>query len=173
VIRLVIGNPCRTRLTTFWDEAAILKPILIFVATTLACSLVFAQQKPAPQHLPRVLNLDTPFYPPMGRKARIQGVVHIRVKTDGKAIVATEVLDGQPLLADAAQKNLKTWKFEPHVAMSFEVEYRFRLLTSETGPIYLTWDTGASDARVVLNLPREVELTAVPIYMSDPALDPR
>ena len=45
--------------------------------------------------------------------------------------VRTEVESGQPMLAQAAQKNVKTWQFEQHSPTTFEVTFRYRLLKSK------------------------------------------
>jgi hypothetical protein len=71
--------------------------------------------------------MAVPFYPPIARAANIQGIVHIRVTTDGNRVVSTRVEDGPRLLADGAEKNAKTWEFARHSAMTFSATYRFRL----------------------------------------------
>jgi hypothetical protein len=106
------------------------------------------------QTLPYVSNMAVPFYPPVARAANLEGIVHIRVTTDGTRVVATRVEDGPKLLAEGAEKNVKTWKLAQYSAMTFLVTYRFRLIkTSRDGFIRET---------VILHLPSEIEVLSPP-----------
>ena len=56
----------------------------------------------------------------------MQGVVNMRVTTDGHQVTGVKVLSaGHPLLAEAAEKNVKTWQFSDHAPTSFTVAYYY------------------------------------------------
>ena len=100
-----------------------------------------------------------PFYPPIARAANMQGIVHIRLTTDGTRVVATHVEDGPKLLADGAEKNVKTWEFGGDYATTFSVTYRFRLTKNSS--------QGFIRETVILRLPTEIEVLSPP----NPPLD--
>ena len=81
----------------------------------LSASSTRAQEHPAPM----VTGLDVPLYPPLARTANIEGVVHVKVTTDGKGAIDAHAEDGQKLLADAAQLNARTWRFAPTIWVGF------------------------------------------------------
>src|SRR5713226_899102 len=68
---------------------------------------------------------------PVARQTRIQGVVTLRVSTDGKQVSAVDAENGPPLLVKAAKENVKTWQFEPHTGTKFEITFHNRLLPVE------------------------------------------
>jgi len=74
-----------------------------------------------------VARAAVPLYPPLARAARVQGVVHLKVTTDGHRVVATHVEDGNKLLADAAEENARTWEFATHDATTFTMTYHYKL----------------------------------------------
>jgi TonB family protein len=53
-------------------------------------------------------------YPPLLKARGIQGDVHLKVlvKADG-SVKNTELLGGNPILAESAQKSVSQWKFSP------------------------------------------------------------
>jgi hypothetical protein len=111
------------------------------------------------QSLPYVSNMAVPFYPPIARAANMQGIVHIRVTIDGNRVVTTHVEDGPRLLADGAEKNVKTWEFAEHSGMTFTVTYRFSLTKNSS--------QGFIRETVILRLPTEIEVLSPP----NPPLD--
>jgi TonB family protein len=64
--------------------------------------------------LKRVIASPHPAYPELARRARIQGFVklQVKVKTDG-SVEVQRVLQGEPVLADAAIDALKRWRANP------------------------------------------------------------
>ncbi len=105
--------------------------------------------------LPTVASIAVPIYPQLARTARIEGVVHIKVTTDGHRVIATSFEKGSahPLLAQAAQDNVRTWQFAVHDPTTFTVTYRYKLsvdLKAEQNPT------------VTLRLPTEIEINALP-----------
>lgn len=89
----------------------------------------------------------------------MQGIVHIRVTTDGHKVIAAHVEDGPKLLADGAEKNVKTWEFAEHSATTFSVTYRFRLTKNSS--------QGFIRETVTLQLPTDIEVLSPP----NPPLD--
>lgn len=100
--------------------------------------------------LPTVVSIGIPGYPHVARVARLEGVVHVRVTTDGQGVTGVEVQDGPQLLAAPAQDNVRTWQFAPHKPTSFVVTYRYKLVKNDTG-----------NPTVVLRLPTDVEISSM------------
>jgi protein TonB len=55
-----------------------------------------------------------PQYPPIAKIAHISGVVHLRaiIGKDG-TVRELEVVDGNPLLAQAARVAVQNWRYQP------------------------------------------------------------
>jgi hypothetical protein len=64
--------------------------------------------------LPTVSGFECPTYPPKAASMRLQGTVKLQVTTDGHQVVQVKPLSGHPVLAEAASKNVRTWKFADH-----------------------------------------------------------
>lgn len=64
-----------------------------------------------------------PLYPPLARQARIQGVVHFTaiIGRDG-AIQNLQLIDGHPLLVEAARQAVSQWRYKPTLLNSEPVE---------------------------------------------------
>jgi hypothetical protein len=108
---------------------------------------------------PNVVSAAVPFYPPGPRMANVEGDVWLKVSTDGKRVSSVEVESGQPMLAQAAEDNVRTWEFREHKPTTFDVRFRYRLLPEfECDP-----DSGTAQ----LHLPVEVEVTAKRIKICD------
>jgi TonB family protein len=84
--------------------------ILCTVALLLAC-LAPAQAQDTSR---KVLKKVTAQYPSILKSKGIGGVVRLKVfiKPDG-SVRDTEVLGGNPILAESAQKAVNQWKFSP------------------------------------------------------------
>ena len=55
-----------------------------------------------------------PIYPPIARAARVQGSVQIEVVIDEEGnVISATVVDGHPLLRQAALEAAQQWKFRP------------------------------------------------------------
>ena len=130
----------------------------------LSCVTLGAAEPPA--RLPAVVSAQVPFYPPILQKAHFDGVVRLRVSTDGLRVLTIDQLSGQPMLLKAATENIRTWQFEQHTPTSFEVSFRYRLLQS-TADSACNW-TSAEPASVVLRLPTEVVISAPTVGTCDP-----
>jgi protein TonB len=57
---------------------------------------------------------EDPAYPQMARKLNLHGVVKLKIwiSPDG-AVRRVEYIGGHPVLAEAALKAVKTWKYQP------------------------------------------------------------
>ena len=62
----------------------------------------------------RLLNQARPVYPPLARQARVQGTVRLEavISKEG-AIEELKVLNGHPLLVQAALDAVKQWRYQP------------------------------------------------------------
>lgn len=110
---------------------------------------------------PSLTTGTVPLYPPIARVARIEGVIHVKVKTDGHKVVAIEEAGGgHKLLAAAAEKNVQTWEFTEHQPATITVTYRYKLVAELK-----------ENPTVILRLPTEIEVLATPVLISDPAPD--
>ncbi len=138
--------------------------ILLMLATGATSSI--AQQRTTP---PTVVAAAVPFYPRTTQMAHIEGVVRLRISTDGTRPSSIEIESGQPMLAQAAKENVKTWLFEEHSPTTFETTYRYKLLHSGCDA-KCTCDSTEKDS-VLLKLPAEVEVSAKELIVCEPAGD--
>ncbi len=85
---------------------------LLFVFASIMLSGV--PSSPAQETTRKVLKRVEPQYPSILRKRGIGGVVRLRVvvKADG-TVRDMEVVGGNPILADSAQRAVKQWVFAP------------------------------------------------------------
>jgi len=104
--------------------------------------------------LPKLAGAAVPLYPPLARQTRVQGVVHLKITTDGNGVATVDVLDGHKLLADAAKENALTWKFTLHEPATFTVTYRYKLDPKRRGDV--------DDPTVLLRYPTEIEISTAP-----------
>jgi TonB family protein len=84
--------------------------LLAFAVVSLSCPTYIHSQE-----LPRkILKRVKVQYPTVLKERQIGGVVRLRVivKADG-TVRDTEVLGGNPILAESAQKSVKQWVFAP------------------------------------------------------------
>src|SRR5438105_9721011 len=90
--------------------------VIVLVASTIA-----ADQES------RVVHREEPEYPQMARKLNLHGVVKLKIwiNPDG-AVRRVEYIGGHPVLAEAALKAVKTWKYQPAAQeTTVVVEVRF------------------------------------------------
>lgn len=132
---------------------------VIGLAAAMLCPLAGAQQtKPA---LPSITSAEVPLYPPIARLANVEGVVHVKITTDGHRVTAAHAEDGPKILAAAAEKNAQTWEFATHEPTTLTVTYRYKLVTN--------LDAHENNPRVLLRLPTEIEIdTLRRLPISDP-----
>lgn len=133
------------------------------LTTILGGTLPPALGQEANQELPVVASASVPFYPRTPLLAHIQGIVKIRVTTDGKKISSLEVESGPPMLAKAAEENIRSWQFEEHKPMKFLVTFEYAI----EEPVGCT----TNNETVVLHMPLDVHVSAKGVHACDPATE--
>ncbi len=84
--------------------------------------------------MPKLIKRAAPQYPIVPLKARIQGIVKIEASTDiyGR-VVKVKVLEGHPLLRNAAVQAVRQWVYDPYIIngipkpVKFTVDIHFKL----------------------------------------------
>ena len=114
----------------------------------------------ADQELPLVIAGNLPLYPIMARAARIQGVVKIKVTTDGKKVTSVETESGPPMLVKFAKENILTWNFAEHKPTTFVTTFDYVI----EGPAQCDYSNDA----LALNLPLEARISAKGLETCDP-----
>jgi TonB family protein len=104
-------------------KQAVLRPCL-FLSILAYCSLAMSQQS---SNLPDVLGASVPLYPPLARAAKVQGTVLLTVVVEGGKVRSTKVVSGHPMLSQAAESNLETWKLVSMPTQTFTVTYLYKL----------------------------------------------
>ncbi len=75
-----------------------------------------------------VTSFERMKYPPIARKARIQGRVVVRVELNETGrVVSASAVSGEPLLTPDALSNARKWRFHPNADKVALVVYDFRL----------------------------------------------
>jgi TonB family protein len=83
-----------------------------------------------------LIEFEPAHYPRLARQARISGTVKIHFSVDASGTVAdTRVVSGHPLLAEAALRSVRAWKFEPLGSgqINSEINFEFALLDVASG----------------------------------------
>ena len=111
--------------------------------------LPYVQGQSQQPSLPTVAGAAVPLYPPLARVANVEGVVRLRIATDGQRVTSARVIEGNKMLAAAAEENIHTWTFSRHESTAFVVTYRYRL----------TGDSHSDNPTVLLRLPKDVEIS--------------
>jgi TonB family protein len=86
-------------------------------------------------HQPVATHVESIGYPNLARQAAIQGTadVEIIISSDG-GVSSASAVSGHPLLKQAAEKNIKTWRFDSGSTgnRALTVTYEFRLELPKT-----------------------------------------
>ncbi len=141
--------------------------IAFLIASLPAIAQDSAQEAKAP--VPALASAAVPFYPRLAQMARIQGVVTLRLSTDGKRVSAIEGESGPPMLVKAAKENVGTWQFEQHTPTSFETTFHYRLFPSKCDSQCIC--SGVEKRTALLRLPTEAEVSAETLMTCDPAIE--
>ena len=103
-----------------------------WVCLAVAASAPLGIQSPARPSvsIPRVIAAEVPQYPRDAAAAGATATLELRVSTDGSRVTDAKLLGaGHPgPLVDAAVKNLKTWRFRPHIATIFNLTFKFTMV---------------------------------------------
>ena len=100
------------------------------------------------------------LYPRTADLVHIEGIVWLRVSTDGTRVSDVKVESEPPMLAKAAADNVRTWEFSQHKPTTFKVKFSYRILP-ESG-CYV------DNSVVMLRLPTEVEVSTKGVHTCDP-----
>jgi TonB family protein len=100
--------------------------LALFWMFTCLGILVLAQQEPSEHR--KVVARVTPEYPPVARTMNITGTVRVEAVVAGSGSVkSADVKGGHPVLAEAALRAVKKWKWEPADHETHEVvELKFQ-----------------------------------------------
>jgi TonB family protein len=104
-----------------------------------------------PAHKPVAVHVESIAYPNVARAAQIEGAVDVEIRINGDgAVSSVNALSGHPLLKQAAEKNVRRWRFDSSSTGSrtLTVTYEFKL---ELPKIYYT-----PEPRNVFDLPTRV-----------------
>lgn len=64
-----------------------------------------------------LVHTEKPEYPPIARVNYIQGTVHLKITVSPKGkVVEAHVIKGEPLLAAAAIKAVRKWRYRPYIS---------------------------------------------------------
>ncbi len=123
--------------------------IVLIVVSTVLCA--FAQDSNSTDQVQPVLKSgDLPLYPHSARLARIEGKVQLEVKTDGNSVTKVTASGAHKLLLQAAEANVRSWRFYPHKPQTFTVTFIYKL---EEPEVY-----GFVNPTILLNPPSRVEV---------------
>jgi TonB family protein len=110
----------------------------------LTCVLTLAAAQVSPSQRVRVsqgveqgliLTKVDPIYPPLARRARIQGTVILRVVINKSGDVENmQLFSGHPMLAQAALDAVKQWKYKPYLLNGAPVEVETTVMVNFTLP---------------------------------------
>jgi len=80
------------------------------------------------------IHVESLRYPPLARQARINGIV-ILVAHIGPygSVSVPKIGPGHPILVQAAEDNLKKWKFQSGESLEIEITYHFKLSEQTSG----------------------------------------
>jgi len=89
----------------------------------LEISLMGGLREDSSDFFKRLIAAPRPTYPELAKRAHIQGIVklQVKVKTDG-SIEVQKILQGEPVLADAAIDAVKRWRANPATINGTRVE---------------------------------------------------
>ena len=122
---------------------------------------VFAQN--AAQAAPLVIAGKMPLYPLIAVHAGVQGIVKIRVTTDGRKVISVEAESGPAMLVKVAKESISTWEFAEHKPTTFVTTFEYMI--EEPAECYF------SNSVAVLKLPLEVRISTKGLQTCDPAAD--
>lgn len=136
-----------------------LVPVLVLAGLSVIPFLAFAQGED--QKSPVVTAAAVPLYPRTAQLVHIQGTVVIRATTDGRRVSSVVVESGPPMLARAAEENIRTWQFQEHKRTTLHVTYDYVLETPAVCDV--------ENSAVALHLPLAVRITTREVRTCDPS----
>lgn len=115
-------------------------------------ALSYVRHRPQFPRPPEVESTMVPYYPPRAQSVGLSGNVSFQIEVEKGVIQKISHINGDPVLAQGAQKVIESWTFDPAFTGRFSSNFIFRLEERRTGedptPI------------VRMRLPSEVEIIA-------------
>ena len=165
--RRIVGNPDRTAPAAIGSDMACYRqltqgtiigvmrhPLTVLVVVWLivvsGVHIATAQTTVKAEETPVVKSGEMPLYPPLARQARLEGTVRLEVTTDGVYITKVAPSGAPKLLLDAAEENIRTWRFYKHRPQTFIATFVYKLEKQEV--------FGFVNPTVFLDLPSRVEI---------------
>ncbi len=78
--------------------------------------------------VPEITQHEQPDYPMLPWEAHIEGQVRMRITTDTYCVSSVTTQSSEPLLAEAAEANVRTWWFVLHKPGTFNMTFNYRFL---------------------------------------------
>jgi TonB family protein len=114
---------------------------------------------PPDSKLLEIIKKVKPEYPPAAAPEKLQGQVIVRIVVDQDGDVeSTEVISGNPVLANAAVDAVKQWKFKPFIRNGQPVKAAIKLPFDFAPPVTESADASASTG--VSSAPEKEDTTA-------------
>jgi len=113
-----------------------------------------SQQTTVP--LPEVISAADPIYPPIAGAARVSGIVHLHLTTNGTRVSAISEQTGPAMLKPFAESYVRTWIFAEHTPTAFDVTLRFNIHEKSE------CETGVKLVPVITHFPTAVEINTAP-----------
>jgi hypothetical protein len=95
-------------------------------APTCEAPSAAAEQNVIP--VPEISQHSQPSYPSLAWEAQVEGQVRMRVSADNYCVAKITTQSGDPLLAEAAEANVRTWLFDSHSPGTFDLTFNYRFL---------------------------------------------
>jgi hypothetical protein len=129
------------------------------------CASIVGRAQETADQVPLVVSAEAPLYPMIARAAHVEGIVRIKVTTDGETISKLDVVSGPAMLAEATKKNIQTCRFMKHKPTQFIAIFEYSLAE----PSVCEYENSTS----VVHFPLQVHVTANNIQTCDPAATTR
>jgi hypothetical protein len=76
-----------------------------------------------------VVTFEDAQYPPIGYNSKVQGIVAVQVRLDGKGeVLGATALSGSAVLVPESLDNVKKWRFKPTASKTAVIFYNYKIL---------------------------------------------
>jgi hypothetical protein len=117
-----------------------------------------SQEKQDP---PVVIKAELPIYPLIAMSVGMEGVVTLKVTTDGTKVTSVVGIQGPAMLMKSAEKNIWTWNFLAHRPTTFITSFEY--VITEPAQCYFTNPTAT------VHLPLSVRIVVTGLQTCDPS----
>jgi hypothetical protein len=115
------------------------------------------------REVPLLLSGKMPLYPMTARAARVQGIVKVRVVTDGKRATSLVLESGPVMLASFTEETIRTWEFFEHKPTTFVATFEYEFESPDR--------CGYENGSLTLNLPLRAHIRAPGAMTCDPSAE--